>query len=165
MIRSPEEIEEELTQKLEKDLKEIGLHPDNSEFWEKYEIIEIPGLRDISDGIHIRKADQEKSGLPKEWIGSWIYATNVKVYENKIKDGYELVALHPEYKIPCLFKPIKPEEESNEWFWSPEKRERRKAKVYKWFLPPIEENREFNVKKWDGWIISTFAKKDKKDKE
>ena len=151
--RSAEEIEKELEQKLKADLEEIDIHPDEQEFWEKYEITEIQGLRDISGGIFIRKADQEKSGLPEEWIGSWLYATNKKVYDEKIKEGYELVALHPEYKVPCLFKPRKPEDKPNDWFWSPEKRERRKSKAYEWFLPPIEDKRDFNAGEWDGWFV------------
>ena len=163
MKRGPEEIEKELGQKLEDDLKEIGLHPDDPEFWEKYGITEIPGLRDISEGINIRKVDQEKSGLPGEWIGLWIYATNEKVYEEKLREGYELVALHPEYMIPCLFKPIKSEERTDEWFWSPEKRKRRKAKGYEWFLPPIEEKKDFDTDKWDGWFVPPKKEKDKEN--
>ncbi len=161
MKLSAEEIEKELAQKLEDDLKEVGLRPDDPEFWEKYEITEVPGLRDISEGIHIRKVEQEKSGLPEEWIGSWIYATNKKVYKKRLREGYEVVALHPEYKVPCLFKPVKAEEKSGEWFWSPEKREKRKAKMYEWFLPPIEGKMEFDVNKWDGWFVPPIEKKNK----
>ncbi len=136
MKKTSEQIKNELQIRLNRDIAQIGIHPDNPEFWEKYTLKEAPGIkRDISDGIFIRRVDQEKWGLPAEWIGSWIYATNEKLYKEKIAEGYELVVLHKEYKLPCLFKCI--EKGVTEEFWAPDKRKVEQS--FDWLIPLEEE--------------------------
>ncbi|TET11181.1 TIGR02266 family protein [Candidatus Aerophobetes bacterium] len=129
-------IRKKLQLRLNRDIAQVGIHPDYLEFWEKYTLKEAPGIkRDISDGIFIRRVEQKEWGLPVEWIGSWIYATNEELYKEKIAEGYELVALHKEYKIPCLFKCM--EKGATEEFWAPDKRE--VEQNFDWLLPLEDE--------------------------
>ncbi|UCD85413.1 MAG: TIGR02266 family protein [Deltaproteobacteria bacterium] len=135
-VKTSEKVGKELQLRLKRDLAQIGIHPDYLEFWAKYTLEEAPGIeRDISDGLFIRSTEQEKWGLPEEWIGSWIYATNEGLYKEKMAEGYELVALHKKYKIPCLFKCV--EKGVTEEFWAPDRRE--VEQNFDWLLPLEEE--------------------------
>ena len=99
------------------------LKPDSPEFWEKHTIHEIPGIKDCSRGIFVRKDEQLEFGVER---GTYIWVTNKKLYEKKKEEGFKIIAFHKKHRIPCMFKPMDPNVAHYDWFENPgEKDDRR----------------------------------------
>jgi hypothetical protein len=96
--------------------------PETDDFWEKHTITQIPGIKDPSRGIFVRKDEQLEFGVER---GTYVWVTNQKLYDKLKKEGYSIIAFHKKHRIPCMFKPMDPSLIHYDWFYPPEEKRAR----------------------------------------